>query len=100
MAYGMSYEEYWHGDLEAYRFYREKHEREMAQKNEQMYMQGLYNYLAFQSVISAFGYALGGGKGAKPQGYIENPIPVTELEREIDKRRKAEKTRQWFKAQK
>ena len=100
MAYGMSYEDYWHGDLEAYYFYRKKHEREMAQRNQEMYMQGLYNYAAFQAVMASFGYALGGGKGAKPDGYLENPIPVTKLEEEIDKQRKAEKTKRWFKAQK
>lgn len=88
MALGMSYDEYWNGDPSAVRAYLLAEEYRKAMRNEEMWRQGLYNYGAVKAVIEAFGWGLGGGKGAKPKPYLDNPIPVTDIEKEAEKKRK------------
>lgn len=97
---GVPYEEFWYGDYTRLKFYVKaftlEKERKLEALNEGSYLQGLYNYNAFSSVMGAFGWGLGGKKGKQPDGYLEAPIPLTEREKEADKERKKQKTIQWF----
>jgi hypothetical protein len=91
----MPYAEYWERDPYLVQAYREAHELYREQKNQELYMQGLYNYEAFRSVIDMFSWGLGGRKGAKPDTYREYPHAVTKREREAEKKRSIEKTLAW-----
>jgi len=91
----MSYEQYWERDPYLIKAYREAHELRRAQKNQELYMQGLYNYEAFRSVMDMFSWGLGGCKGSKPATYREYPIAITEREREAEKQRAIDKTLAW-----
>ena len=99
---GVDYDEFWHGDYTRLKFYvrayQLRQERGLEKANETAYLEGLYNYNAFSSVMSAFGWGLGGKKGKQPDGYLEAPIPLTEREKKADDDRKREKTIKWFMA--
>ena len=88
----MSYELYWHGDPWAAREYLEARELKRAEENQRMWMQGLYNYKAVSAALEIFGYGLSGRKGARPSGYIADPIPITEKERKAAKQKKIQHT--------
>ena len=97
MAIGMSYQEYWFASPDLVRAYRDAHVYKRKMENERLYLQGLYNYQAFSSVINQFGYAMGGRKGTKPKGYLEKPIDIglkTESEKEQERRVEAKRERE------
>ena len=97
MALGVGVDEFWHGDYTNLRFYVDAHELYREQKNQEMYMQGLYNYQAFQAVIGMFSWGLGGKKGAKPEPYRDSPFAITEREKEAERQRAVAKTLAWVK---
>ena len=69
----MTTEEYWHGDPTLVKWYRKAHDLKREQKNQELWMQGLYIYNAFGAVLAnAFGK-----KGSKKAKYIEKPIDIT-----------------------
>lgn len=72
----MTYEQYWYADPHLVVYYRKAHELAMEERNQQMWLQGLYNYRAFSAVIEMFSYGLGGKKGRKPDGYIDKPFDI------------------------
>jgi hypothetical protein len=98
MAIGVPCAEYWYGDYSQLQYYVRAHELRNEQHNQEMWLQGLYNYKAFESVIGMFSWGLGGKKGAKPDPYLSSPIPVTEREREAERQRSIEKTLAWVQA--
>lgn len=83
MAIGMSYDEYWNGDCELTKHYRNAHEVRLKQRNYELWLQGLYIHDAVGVVVAN---ALS-KKGAKVQKYTESPYPVTPIEiREVRER--------------
>lgn len=86
----MSWEQFWHGDPEIARFYREAHELKIRERNFELWLQGLYVYEAIGDmapVLHAFS-----GKGVKPRPYSEEPHPITEkMVKERDEREKLSK---------
>ena len=95
LSIGMTYNDFWHGDIRQMRYYRDAWERKRANTNEELWLQGLYNYRAFKAVMEMFSYGLAGGKGKKPEGYCDRPQPITELEKEAEKKRRIEHTLRW-----
>lgn len=95
LAIGMTAQEYWNDDAYLVRVYEEKFEIQRQLRNQELWLQGLYNYQAFSAVIGAFAYGLGGKKGKRPEPYIERPIPITEKEREEEKQRRIKETLAW-----
>lgn len=93
MALGMTYNEFWLGSPALVKAYKEAHKYRVRMRNEELWLQGLYCYNAFSSVMEGFGYSLGGRKGSKPQGYLKKPIEIGE-KTEQEKRREAEIERQ------
>ena len=78
MLYGMSYDEFWHGKPILAKYYREKHKLEIEQTNQQLWLQGLYIYDAFASVLSS-------AFSNRKSRYVEKPLnlfPPTEEEKE------------------
>jgi len=86
----MTYQQYWNDDPYLCESYYKLHRLKIQQRNQELWLQGLYVYNAFGVVISnAFAR-----KGSTPAKYITEPFelfPKTEQEKEAkaDKQRKA-----------
>lgn len=97
MALGMSYEDYWRGDPEMARAYREAHKLRIKMKNEELWLQGLYIYNALEvTLANAFAK-----KGASKHKYLEKPLdilPKTEDEQEKERKEAQEKITAQLKA--
>jgi len=52
MAYGMTYQEYWNCEPERYFVYRELHKLDIKRRNEELWLQGLYNFEAISTALS------------------------------------------------
>lgn len=94
----MSYEQYWNADCYMVKYYEQAHEIALADQNYMLWLQGLYNYRAMSSCFESFAYGLGGCKGQKPQGYVDNPLPITEAEKKLELQRNIAKTLAWVQA--
>lgn len=71
----MSRGEYWHGDNDLPKVYREKHQYEMEQRNHELWLQGLYIYEALLCASPVFhDFA----KNPKPLPYREKPFDITQ----------------------
>lgn len=82
----MSTEEYWERDPYLVKCFRDAHIIKIEQKNQELWMQGLYIYNAFSTVLAnAFSK-----KGKRPEKYLEKPIRITPLSKE-EKRIEAER---------
>ena len=84
MAIGMSYDEYWNDEAILVKYYRKAHLYKSKQRNEELWLEGLYTYHAVAT-------ALGNGfrkKGSQPTPYLEKPIALNSLE--IKEQREAE----------
>ena len=71
MAYGMEYNDFWYGDAYLTKFYRESHKLKVRQKDEELWMQGMYIYEALcdvSPILHAFSK-----KGTKPLPFSEKP---------------------------
>lgn len=71
MSYGMSYDEFWYGSPYRAKFYLEAHKLKIKQKDEDMWMQGMYIYEALcdvSPILHAFSK-----KGTKPLPYSKEP---------------------------
>lgn len=66
----MTYKQFWEDNPYLAVVYRKRHKLICEEKNQQMWLQGLYNYKAFRSVLSAFFT-----KGS-PEQYCESPLPL------------------------
>lgn len=85
MSYGMSYDEFWKESPYRAKFYREAHELKLKQKDELMWVQGMYIYEALcevSPVLHAFSK-----KGTKPLPYSEKPY-LSKIDKKITKQEK------------
>lgn len=84
MSWGMSYNEYWHGKPILAKYYWEKHKIDIEQRNQELWLQGLYIYDAL-AVVMANSFS----KNSK-QKYLDKPIdlfPKTEEQKEDEKQK-------------
>ena len=93
MSYGMSYDEFWHGSPYRAKFYLDSHKLKVKQKDEEMWIQGMYIYEALckvSPVLHAFSK-----KGTKPLPYAEKPYlaSASALETQKDKEKEVENAR-------
>lgn len=77
MSYGMSYDEYWNGDAEMVKPYREAFMLKQRRENTKAWIQGLYIY---EAILDCTPPLIPFSK-AKPLPYPTKPFPLTELER-------------------
>lgn len=70
MAFGMSYEEFWHGKPILAKFYRQKHLLEIEQRNQELWMQGLY-------IFDAVAVAINNCFSKHKMKYMNEPIRIT-----------------------
>lgn len=85
MSYGMSYDEFWKASPYRTKFYREAHELKLKQKDELMWVQGMYIYEALcevSPVLHAFSK-----KGTKPLPYSEKPY-LSKIDKKVTKQEK------------
>lgn len=86
MSFGMSYDQYWDGDVSAHKMFRQAAKLRKKQKNEDAWLQGAYIYEALCAASSLFR----GMKPSRPSAYRDKPYDVFEEDR---KRREEEEQR-------
>jgi hypothetical protein len=92
MLYGMTYEQYWFGDPWMARAYAQYYLLKRRARNEEMWLQGIYNANAFQTV-------LGNAFGKQKLKYFEKPLDIfekTEAEKEQEAREERQKLINWL----
>lgn len=75
MSYGMTYDEFWYGEAYRAKFYRECHHIKVKQKDEELWLQGMYVYEALckvSPILHAFSK-----KGTQPLQYSSKPYMST-----------------------
>lgn len=89
MSYGMSYDEYWHGDSYRAKYYLQAHKIKVRQKDEEMWMQGMYIYEALcdvSPILHAFSKT-----GTKPLQYSNTPYLSKAKDLQTKEEKKQEK---------
>lgn len=77
MSFGMSYEQYWDGDVSAHRAFREADKIRTRRRNQEAWLQGAYFYEALCDAASLFR----GMKPSRPQSYRKEPYDIDEEDR-------------------
>lgn len=88
LAMGMTYEQYWNGDVDLVRYYKKAQEIKNQRKNQELWLQGMYIYEVLCDVAPI--YHAFAKSGTKPRPYSEQPYPLTQEEQE----QKEERARQ------
>lgn len=96
MSIGMSYDEYWHGDNYAYKYYLKAYQLKIKQENEYIdykcWLTGLYTYEAIcdcSPILHDFAK-----KGTKPIKYLDKPLFISVAQNETDEKSKAQKKKE------
>lgn len=76
LSYGMTYDLYWNSEVELAKAYKEAHVIQLRRKNEELWLQGVYQMEALKSTVGNMFLK----KGAKPHQYPKEPLPLTEKE--------------------
>lgn len=76
LSVGMTYEQFYDGDVDLCKYYRKADELRKDRMNEKLWLQGLYIYDALIRVAPAF-RAMG---TSKPENYPDEPYPLTQKE--------------------
>ena len=74
MSFGMTYDEYWDGDVRAHRMFREAFRLKRKERNFEMWLQGRYFYdalCAASPILKSF------SKAKKPLDYTKEPYDLT-----------------------
>lgn len=79
MSIGMSYDEFWNGDVALVGVYRKAQELRDKRKNQELWLQGMYIYEALCDVSPLFRFSMKKGV-VKPEPYAKEPYPITEDE--------------------
>lgn len=96
MAIGMPREVFLRGERDAFDDYEKAFECTRILQNQMLHLAGMYNFRAFGSVLSS-AFA---PKGRKGEPYLERPIPITESERNAEKKRSIKHTLEWVRGRK
>ena len=83
MAMGMSYEQFWDGDVSAHRCFREAKKLRMIEQNQMAWLQGMYIYEA----IGCLAPALKAFAKGRPKPYPKQPYDLFEEERKAREER-------------
>ena len=94
LAIGMSYEQYWDGDVLAHKAFREAHKLMIAEKNQMLWLQGAYIYEALLDVTP---YLKAFSKG-RPKPYVKEPFDLFKEQREAREEREARQRYERIKA--
>ena len=92
MLYGMTYEQFWFGDPWMAYAYKEAHNLKRRQKNEEMWVNGMYT-------LSALNTALHNAFDKHKINYLKEPFdifPKSDAEKEEEKRTQRQKLIDWL----
>lgn len=92
---GMTLAQFWDKSPYWAVYVRKSYALQRQEHNQEMWWQGFYVYHAFGAVMAEFSYGLSGRKGAKPKGYLKQPIPITTREKDDEKQRRIKHTLEW-----
>lgn len=82
LSMGMTYDQYWNQDCELVKYYRKAQEIRNQQRNQDLWLQGMYIYdaiLCASPILRSFAK-----KGTKPNPYPSKPYIITEKERRAE----------------
>jgi len=95
----MTYSDFWDGDCEMAKHYREKYEIERERRNTELWMQAMYFYEALLDASPMFRDL---SKRTKPFPYRDSPVPITKRaikrKEELTKRQMLENGREAMRA--
>ena len=101
MSIGMSYDDFWHGDVVMVKAYRKANELRDRRNNQDMWLQGRYFYDALCAASPLYRFTMRKGM-IKPEPYTKEPYPTTHAEllerEEREKRAKEERLKAEFTA--
>ena len=98
MSIGMSYDEFWNGDVSAVKAYRKANELQDRRKNQELWLQGLYMYEALCDASPLFRFSMKGGT-IKAEPYLKEPYPITAAEVREREEREAKAKEERLKAE-
>lgn len=98
MSIGMSYDEFWNGDVSMVAAYRKADELRLKQKNYELWLQGMYMYEALCDASPLFRFTMKSGT-IKPEPYVKEPYPVTAIEAREREERAAKAREERMKAE-
>lgn len=84
LNYGMTWDEFWYGSVDRLHAYWQKHQFAVEQRNQELWLQGLYIRMAVASCLD------------NKNKYPDKPHRITEMtevEQELENKRKVEKLR-------
>ena len=84
MAWGMTWEQYWDGEVTAHKAYRKAKKLQVIEENKMAWIQGMYSYEA----IANLSPALKAGAKGKAKPYPKQPYDLFEDERKKTEERK------------
>ncbi len=90
LAIGMTYDQFWNEDCCLVKYYREAHELKRRERNQELWVQGMYIYEALckvSPIMRAFAK-----KGTKPLPYASEPYPLSrkEIREQADREEKSQ----------
>ena len=98
MSIGMSYDDFWSGDVEMVKAYRKANELRDRRHNQDMWLQGRYFYDALCAASPLFRFTMKKGM-IKPEPYTSEPYPITEAELREREEREARAKEERLKAE-
>ena len=98
MSIGMSYDDFWNGDVAMVKAYRKASELQDKRRNFDAWMQGIYVYEALCDASPLYRFTMKKGS-IKPEPYIKEPFPITAAEVREREEREARVKQERLKAQ-
>lgn len=97
MSIGMSYDDFWNGDVSMVKAYRKAYELQEKRRNQELWLQGMYFYEALCDASPLFRFTMKKGT-IKPEPYVKEPFPITAVEVREREEREARKKEERMKA--
>ena len=97
MSIGMSYDEFWNGDVSMVKAYRVAYDLKEKRKNQELWLQGMYFYEALCDASPLFRFSMKKGI-IKPEPYLREPYPITAAEVREREERQAQEREERLKA--
>ena len=97
MSIGMSYDEFWNGDVSMVKAYRKSYELQEKRRNQELWLQGMYFYEALCDASPLFRFSMKKGV-IKPEPYLKEPYPITTAEVRAREEREAKQREERIKA--
>lgn len=97
MSIGMSYDDFWNGDVFMVKAYRTAYELREKRRNQELWLQGMYFYEALCDASPLFRFSMKKGV-IKPEPYLKEPYPITAAEVREREAREAKQREERLKA--